>query len=694
VIQWSEAHTSYPSPMAQSLSWRQTNQYVYMTDEPTTETTSRLRSDLLNHVVFTPGIRPTVARELVEQFELKRQRLAPGYSPETARELVDWVKERLLIPVPEWERLLQAMQDDHETDTNELLESLTERLVLINPPAASEALVVALETLPRITQALYGEQDVAIEPLIGSYDTPVGRESMANNMVEDSDEILTDILAEWFQYYGPVTYDFVQTTLGIEKQRLSLVLEDIIESQKVIMGPLVTESTDEHICDSENFEVLLRMARASAVPVFEPLDVEWLSLFLAYHQGVTNPKDDLVFFLEGLFRCIEQLLCLPVPAALWESEILPARLHPYSTSWLDSAMQESGLYWVGSENRRVAFCFEPDLDLMQEDTTRETDTEESTGEDFELNDVLPSKLGKYDFSTLLTQSGYRPGELSDRLWEAVWQGKVTNDTFTALRRGIMNRFKAQEIDATATGRRFRRRRTGSRRGFARWKGSLPYAGNWFLLPTPEPDDDLLETEERVKDRARLLLDRYGILFRELLERELPAFQWRNVFRALRLMELSGEVLAGYFFHGIPGPQFISHQAFRRLQRRLPEDVIYWINATDPASLCGIQLEAIRGSLPKRVASTHLVYRGTRLVAVSRRNGRNLTFNVPPDDPHLPEYISPLRHLLTRQFQPVHRITIETINDEEAARSPYLDMLRTAFDVQFDHKNVTLYRKLG
>jgi ATP-dependent Lhr-like helicase len=627
---------------------------------------------------------------LVAQFELKRQRLAPGYSPETARELVDWVKERLLIPVPEWERLLRAMHDDHETATDELLESLTERLVRIDLPAASEALVVALENLPRITHALYGEQDVVIEPLIGSRATPTGREGMAANMVEDRDEILTDVLGEWFQYYGPVTYDFVQTTLGIEKQRLSLVLEDLIDSQKVIMGPLVTESTDERICDSENFEVLLRLARASASPVFEPLDVEWLPLFLAYHQGVTDPGDDV----EGLFRCIEQLLCLPVPAALWESEILPARLHPYSASWLDSAMQEGDLRWVGSENHRVAFCFEPDLDLIQGDATGVTDTGESTGEDVGLTDVFPSTLGRYDFSTLITLSRHRPDELSDRLWEAVWQGRVTNDTFAALRRGIRNRFKVPNVAATATGLRHRGRRTGGRGGFARWKGSLPFAGNWFRLPAPKPDDDLLETEERMKDRARLLLDRYGILFRELLGRELPVFHWRNVFRALRLMELSGEVLAGYFFHGIPGPQFISHQAFRRLQRRLPEDVVYWINATDPTSLCGVQLEAIRGSLPKRIVGTHLIYRGTMLVAISRRNGRNLIFNVPPDDPYLPEYMSPLRHLLARQFQPVRRITIETINNEEAARSPYVDVLRTAFDVAIDYKNVILYHKAG
>ncbi len=160
------------------------------------------------------------------------------------------------------------------------------------------------------------------------------------------------------------------------------------------------------------------------------------------------------------------------------------------------------------------------------------------------------------------------------------------------------------------------------------------------------------------------------------------------------MELSGEVLAGCFFQGIPGPQFISHEAFRLLQRKLPEDAVYWFNATDPASLCGVQLEAIRGTLPKRLDTTHLVYRGKRIVLLSKGRGKSLTFHVPPDDPHLQSYLGPLRHLLTRQVQPLRRITIETINGDEAARSPYLDALRTGFDVMIDYKNVILCRRLG
>jgi len=159
------------------------------------------------------------------------------------------------------------------------------------------------------------------------------------------------------------------------------------------------------------------------------------------------------------------------------------------------------------------------------------------------------------------------------------------------------------------------------------------------------------------------------------------------------MELSGEVMAGIFFHGIPGPQFISHRAFRRLQQKLPEDMTYWINATDPASLCGIQLDATRGMLPPRIATTHLVFRGKRLIVVSKRNGRDLTLHVPPEDPDLPEYVVSLWHLLMRKFQPVRRISIETINGERAPQSAYVPVLRTSFDVTVDYRNVTLYRKM-
>ena len=51
---------------------------MYMTDAPKGSKTSSLRDDLLQQVVYGAGQRPQVGAALVEEFELRRQRLLPG----------------------------------------------------------------------------------------------------------------------------------------------------------------------------------------------------------------------------------------------------------------------------------------------------------------------------------------------------------------------------------------------------------------------------------------------------------------------------------------------------------------------------------------------------------------------------------------------------------------------------------------
>ena len=159
------------------------------------------------------------------------------------------------------------------------------------------------------------------------------------------------------------------------------------------------------------------------------------------------------------------------------------------------------------------------------------------------------------------------------------------------------------------------------------------------------------------------------------------------------MELSGEILGGYFFKDLPGPQFISRQAFRKLTLPLPEDFIYWINAADPASLCGVPVEGLKQKLPKRLASTHLVFKGPDLMLVSERGGKSLSIYCAPGDPHFNQYLAPLSHLLHRQFSPLTAITIETINREDAAKSPYAAGFETLFDTVRDFKKLVLYKKI-
>ncbi len=728
LITWSEAHTSHPSPMAQSVTWPQINQYMYMDDQPKSGRGSKLRSDLLHEVVSIPELRPAVSRELAERFELKIQRLSPGYSPDSVLELIEWVKERLLLPESEWEKLLEVMERDHGVDLETMLASIAARLVRLHLPHSTQPLIVALENLPRISYGLNWNIDsvsasrldsgeIIEAPQLRDLNQSISRLDNFAQAPEDRDEVFTAILSEWLRFYSPRRLEFVLGTLGPDNDRLTEAVEALIDTERLVSGSLIEDDEQDRICDSQNYEVMLRLSRAEAKPVFSALDIEWLPLFLAEWQGLITAQSEAG--ADRLYRRIEQLVSYPVPAELWEAEIFPARVKPYDPSWLDSIMQfKFDLRWIGMPRRHVVFSFESDLDLLPEEgaggeppqaiaarpgvrilsvpnagiaghsrqrqssgpllrlvpahaKAASEDAEylnaqhfilkmQSEGKecDADFERLFLNPAARYDFLTLAASSKCTPAQMAEALWKEVWVGKVTNDTFASLRHGIENNFKVSDTAAFMAGAG-RRRRGSKRVAFSMWKGSLPMAGNWMRIQWPGREDDPLERAEREKERVRVLLDRYGILFRELLQNELPAFSWSNIFRALRLMELSGEVLTGYFFGGVPGPQFISHEAFRMLQRKFPEDSVYWICAADPASVCGLRLDALKGKLPRRLPGTHLVYHGRNLVMESRRNGKSLIFHVSESSAHLQSYLGVLHHLLARRFQPARRIVIET-----------------------------------
>lgn len=703
-IAWSETHTSHPSPMAQSVTWPQINQYMYMGDEMRSGKTSRLRSDLLHEVVLSPDLRPAVPIELARQFELKRQRLAPGYSPDCSLDLIEWVKERLLLPSSEWRNLLGRIESDHALDAAALLKEIAHRMVVIRVPGAIEPLIAALEEIPRIMFGFYGGNGaVRVESLDSKEPISSAGFEDPEHSWDDRDAVFVSMICQWLQYYSPKTVRFVARAVGLDLERLAVALEGLVDSGRLVSGQLLQQTSDELICDSENYEILLRLMRAHARPVFEPLSLELLPLFLAKFQGITEPEKDM----DGLFQRIDQLVCCPAAAELWESEILPARMQSYDPSWLDSIIQQSDLSWIGCGKRSLCFCFEPDLDLLQGEgggeqgagsreqgvgRTEHGEDQAKTRHQSAIDRLFPDSLASYDFTALARISNLKPAELNKRLWDGVWRGEVTNDTFACLRRGIENKFKVIDPAQKPPQTKSRRRRHSSRVAFSMWTGSLPLAGNWQRIPWPEQEGGLLDREERNKDRARLLLDRYGVIFRELLQNELPPFSWSNIFRALRLMELSGEVLTGYFFQAVPGPQFVSRQAFRMLQRELPEDAVYWIAATDPASLCGMRLDALKGKLARRTAGSHLVYHGSRLVLESRRRGKTLVFYAAEGDPNLQSYLGLFHHFLDRKFQPMRRIVVEQINGKNAAQSQYVDAFRVCFDVDVDFKNIVLYRR--
>ncbi len=629
-IEISEVNTNTPSPFAQSVAWGQINTYMYMIDQPKSSRTSNLSADLMTEVVYSPALRPGLPLPLVEEFELRQHRIKEGYAPESVDEAIEWVKERSVIPLDEWVSFV-----DFDVAGIPGLTCLTSGPV---------QLIVAKEDEDRIRNSLPGGDD----------------------------ETLGTLISNWMQYYGPLSEEQIKTKLGISGLQLTSLLQTLVNEGTLVSGDLIEGSNELFWCDAGNYEFLLRLLRNQHRLSFEPREINGLIPFLYHWQTRQSNKDEI----DRLFDVMTQLRGFACAPELWEAEILPARLPGYQTRTLDFLFQEGDLIWLGTKLRQTTFCFSEDIELILNQSPP-------------ASAVFPQdSAGRYDFGSLLDTTGLTADKLSEQLWDEVWQTSISNDAIGSLRKGIEQNFTVPAAaDLAARGQR-----RIHRGGFNQWRNSIPFVGNWFKIPYTTEDPDALELDEVSRERVRLLLDRYGILFRELVAREQEVFRWSSIFRSLRLMELSGEVFSGYFFKGIGGPQFISPAALRTLQRMHRDDLVFWLNAVDPVSPCGLGIEGL-GELPRRISSNYLVYHDTRLVLLVERQGKSLDFRVPPEDPHLPRYLDVLRHLVYRSFAPRRKLDISTINGKPAVNSPYLDVLDDAFDLIRDYKSVYVQRQI-
>jgi ATP-dependent Lhr-like helicase len=126
------------------------------------------------------------------------------------------------------------------------------------------------------------------------------------------------------------------------------------------------------------------------------------------------------------------------------------------------------------------------------------------------------------------------------------------------------------------------------------------AGRWSLLnerPAHEPDRIAAarQTDRAMESFARMLLARYGVLFRDLLTRESNAPKWRELLNILRRLEARGDVRGGRFVTGFGGEQFALPEAVDSLRaaRRDTSEREIAVAAADPLNLAGIVVSGER-----------------------------------------------------------------------------------------------------
>jgi len=415
----------------------------------------------------------------------------------------------------------------------------------------------------------------------------------------------------------------------------------------------------------------------------------------------------------------ETLAGFSAPAKLWESEFFPGRCEDYRGEFLDREIREGRLVWYGTGKEKTGFCAPEDLDLAL------PVPEKSAPQKNAITETLPASF--FDIPRSYWQikeavdkviAGHgailNSAEITAAIWKSVWQGFLSADTWEPVRRAIMTGFKNEgsegagpkdieaETSQPLTVNPFGR--TGMRIPRTlreRWKGGPPVQGNWFSLaseydemfgdqdgaddPALPGDENPWEKNPLAEDelnraRVRLLLKRFGFLCRPLLEHETPAFSWSKLLPGMRRMELAGELVAGRFFGGINSLQFAPPGIARDLDDAEGEEGIYWMNAADPASPCGVPAltslyENEKIKFPARLPSSRICFKGMQLIAVSTKNGKEMEVD-PSFEKNPPRDLLDFICFPRRRFiNPEKKIEIEKINGISAASSVMADKLK-------------------
>ena len=661
--------TDTPSPFAAMVTFDQLSRYMYADDTPERPDTSALGSDLIEQAVNDESLRPRLKPEVIEAFEAKRQRRAEGYRPGSAGEWLEWAKERVLVPAEEWPA-------DVEHDR------------LVRFEARGRAWIAHLETARALVDTGLCAQPAARRrrfPDTG--DSRSGRE----------------LARETLSFYGPLTRARIESLLPRIPGGL---LED---SGAFVSGALVEGSEAVHYCDPDNLQTLLRFQRAASRADFTARPQRALPGFWAAWHGIERPFSDA-----AALSAIEQLSGYAAPVAAWLFDFMACRFTDFADHLLDGFFTTEQLSWRGAGKRRITVGYPEDAAL---------DPDAAAGQArAALEPLFTDRRASYSFHQLSDRAaaaphpsgGDKPGARDDRApgsrdtgnrdgkrdtylahggthrphrdthrsqgdtlhaggdaqafneqwWQAVWQGAVTADSLAPLRAGLQRDFRLD-----ASGARNPRRRARA--------AALGWPGQWRLVEAVRPPGDALERLEDDKERVRGLAERYGVVNREIVSREA---RWGELFRAVRVMELAGELIAGHFFEGLSGPQFITPRALHRLRNHRPP-LCFWVNAVDPASPCGLALDW--PGLPRRLPGNYLSFLAGELALVIENRGARLTFQVPPDHPEIDAVTAPLQYLARIR----RRVAVGTINGANARKSPYLECLDRTLTRVTDHRRV-------
>jgi ATP-dependent helicase Lhr and Lhr-like helicase len=395
---------------------------------------------------------------------------------------------------------------------------------------------------------------------------------------------------------GPVSAVDLAITLSLSNSEIDGALLALEAEGFVLRGKFHPEATEQEWCDRRLLARIHRLTIDRLRAEIQPVSAQDFYRFLFAWQHVD--VDHRVEGPEGLLSVLEQLDGCELALAAWESAVLSARVNDYDPEWLDRLCFSGRVGWgrVSAPQNPNARASAPlrtsPIALYQRENLEDwlrlapsISTIELSPSARAIFDALAADGARF-FTELVRRTDLLPSQVEEALSQLAALGLVTSDSFDGLRALLVPSNKRPTFSRNV-GQRRRKRNLAS----------IEFAGRWSLLPRsggfPDADGHSNSAGPRnaaIEKFARVLLRRYGVVFRRLLERESFSVNWYELGRIYRRWEARGQLRGGYFVGGVSGEQFALPEAIgllRSIRKAAPKNELITLSAADPLNLQGI-----------------------------------------------------------------------------------------------------------
>lgn len=410
----------------------------------------------------------------------------------------------------------------------------------------------------------------------------------------DAGIALRELLRARLSALGPVTLDALAAPLQMPQGLVQAALLALQAEGHVLAGRFDPAIAEQQWCERHLLARIHRQTLRALRQEIAPVSTRDYQRFLLRWQRLDG--EGRASGPEALAGVLAQLEGWEAQAAVWEPELLAARLRDYQPHWLDELCTAGRVVWQrlrapasttpgrGGASLRGT----PVLLLPRREAAQWRQLAPAAADDARLGSRAQKVADWLDahgasfFDELLDGTRLLGTELEDALSELVAHGRAHCDSFAGLRALLVPASKRP----SALARDPRRRRLPL--------SGIQDAGRWVPVRAPAGEQAAPEAARQHADAvehvARVLLRRYGVVCWRLVEREaawLPP--WRELVRVLQRLEARGEVRGGRFIAGPTGEQFALPEAvglLRQTRQRAEDGQVIWLAASDPANLLG------------------------------------------------------------------------------------------------------------